>query len=86
MRRVVLFQLILFALTAAVVVPFGIAYVVGSRAFGDPIRVHANMSDALGLTAGTSVTYRGVQVGRVASVTLDAERGGARIEFDLDSG
>ncbi|MCL2535877.1 MAG: MCE family protein, partial [Nocardiaceae bacterium] len=41
---------------------------------------------ALGLTAGTSVTYRGVQVGRVASVTLDAERGGARIEFDLDSG
>ncbi|WP_430335366.1 MlaD family protein [Rhodococcus sp. ACT016] len=86
MRRVVLVQLILFALTAAVVVPFGIAYVVGSRAFGDPIRLHASMSDALGLTAGTSVTYRGVQVGRVASVALDGERGGARIEFDLDPG
>ncbi|RVW08507.1 MCE family protein [Prescottella agglutinans] len=86
MRRVVLVQLILFALTAAVVIPFGIAYVVGSRAFGDPIRLHTNMSDALGLTAGTSVTYRGVQVGRVASVTLDGGRDGARIEFDLDPG
>ncbi|PTR24043.1 phospholipid/cholesterol/gamma-HCH transport system substrate-binding protein [Rhodococcus sp. OK519] len=86
MRRVVLVQLILFAITAAVVVPFGIAYVGGSRAFGDPTRVHANMSDALGLTAGTSVTYRGVQVGKVASVALAPERGGARIEFDLDPG
>ncbi|CAM2988889.1 MlaD family protein [Prescottella defluvii] len=86
MRRVVLVQLILFALTAAVVVPFGIAYVAGPRAFGDPVRLHANMSDALGLTAGTSVTYRGVQIGRVASVGLDAELGGARVEFDLDPG
>ncbi|MGO4203436.1 MlaD family protein [Rhodococcus sp. TAF43] len=86
MRRVVLVQLILFALTAAVVVPFGIAYVAGPRAFGDPIRLHTNMSDALGLTAGTTVTYRGVQVGKVASVALDAEHGGARVEFDLDPG
>ncbi|MDH6282437.1 MlaD family protein [Prescottella agglutinans] len=86
MRRVVLVQLILFALTAAVVVPFGIAYVVGSRAFGDPIRLHASMSDALGLTVGTSVTYRGVHVGRVASVGLDGKRSGARVEFDLDAG
>ncbi|WFR72577.1 MlaD family protein [Prescottella defluvii] len=86
MRRVVLVQLILFALTSAVVVPFGIAYVVGSRAFGDPIRLHASMSDALGLTAGTSVTYRGVHVGRVASVALDGDRSRARIEFDLDPG
>lgn len=86
MRRIVLVQLVLFAITAAVVVPFGIAYVAGSGAFRDPIRLHANMSNALGLTAGTSVTYRGVQVGKVASVSLDAERGGARIEFDLDAG
>ncbi|MCA1007155.1 MCE family protein [Rhodococcus hoagii] len=85
MRRIVLVQLVLFAITAAVVVPFGIAYVAGSGAFRDPIRLHANMSNALGLTAGTSVTYRGVQVGKVASVSLDAERGGARIEFDLDA-
>lgn len=86
MRRVVLVQLILFALTAVVVVPFGIAYVLGSRAFGDPIRVHATMSDAFGLTAGTSVTYRGVLTGRVASVALDENGTGARIEFDLDPG
>ncbi|BCN76759.1 MlaD family protein [Prescottella equi] len=86
MRRVVLVQLVLFAITAAVVVPFGIAYVAGLGAFRDPIRLHANMSNALGLTAGTSVTYRGVQVGKVASVVLVPDRGGARIEFDLDAG
>lgn len=86
MRRIVLMQLVLFAITAAVVVPFGIAYVAGAGAFRDPIRLHANMSDALGLTVGTSVTYRGVQVGKVASVALDPEQDGARIEFALDAG
>ncbi|NKS36792.1 MCE family protein [Rhodococcus hoagii] len=86
MRRVVLVQLVLFAITAAVVVPFGIAYVAGPGAFRDPIRLHANMSNALGLNAGTSVTYRGVQVGKVVSVVLVPDRGGARIEFDLDAG
>ncbi|WP_137725526.1 MlaD family protein [Prescottella subtropica] len=86
MRRVVLVELILFAVTAALVVPFGIAYVAGPRAFGDPIRVHAEMVDAFGLTAGTSVTYRGVQVGRVASVSLAGNGSGARVEVELDPG
>ncbi|WP_305093605.1 MlaD family protein [Prescottella sp. R16] len=86
MRRVVLVELILFAVTAALVVPFGIAYVAGPRAFGDPIRVHAEMVDAFGLTAGTSVTYRGVQVGRVASVLLAGNGSGARVEVELDPG
>ncbi|AQA24498.1 mce family Mce1F domain protein [Rhodococcus sp. MTM3W5.2] len=59
-----LVQLVLFALTSAIVLPFGINYVLGPQAFGDPVRVHATMTDALGLTAGTSVTYRGSWSGR----------------------
>ncbi|MFC9789640.1 MlaD family protein [Rhodococcus sp. NPDC127528] len=86
MRRLVLVQLILFALTSAVVIPFGIHYVLGPQAFGDSIRVHSRMTDALGLTAGTSVTYRGVTVGKVAGVALEPDMGGARVEFDLDPG
>lgn len=86
MRRLTLVQLILFAITSAIVIPFGINYVLGPQAFGTPIRVHARMADALGVTAGTSVTYRGVMVGRVAGVSLDPEGHGARVEFDLDPG
>ncbi|TJZ73916.1 MCE family protein [Rhodococcus oryzae] len=86
MRRLVLVQLVLFALTSAIVIPFGINYVLGPQAFGDPVRVHATMTDALGLTAGTSVTYRGVTVGKVAGVSLDPDIRGARVEFDLDPG
>ncbi|TQF68814.1 MCE family protein [Rhodococcus spelaei] len=86
MRRLVVVQLILFALTSAIVIPFGINYVLGPQAFGDPIRVHSQMADALGLTAGTSVTYRGVTVGKVASVSLAPDVGGARVDFDLDPG
>lgn len=86
MRRLTLVQLILFAITSAIVIPFGINYVLGPQAFGTPIRVHARMADALGVTAGTSVTYRGVMVGRVAGVSLDPESRGARVEFDLDPG
>ncbi|MFD4182942.1 MlaD family protein [Rhodococcus sp. NPDC058514] len=86
MRRLVLVQLVLFALTSAIVIPFGINYVLGPQAFGDSIRVHSAMSDALGLTEGTSVTYRGVTVGKVANVSLDPDIRGARVEFDLNPG
>lgn len=86
MRRLALVQLILFAVVAAVVIPFGVNYVVGPQAFGETINVHARMDNALGLTAGTVVTYRGVSIGKVSSVRLDAGTGGARVEFSLDPG
>ena len=50
MSRLALVQLVLFALIAAVVIPFGIVYVVGPQGFGGQILLHANMSDAFGLT------------------------------------
>lgn len=84
MKRLALVQLVLFALTAAVVIPFGIVYVVGPQGFGDHIRLHATMSDAFGLTAGTVVTYRGVQVGKVSEVALDSSTRSARVELSLN--
>ena len=84
MSRLALVQLVLFALIAAVVIPFGIVYVVGPQGFGGQILLHANMSDAFGLTKGTVVTYRGVQVGKVSEVELDAGTRTARVELSLN--
>ncbi|MGW6694997.1 MlaD family protein [Rhodococcus sp. NPDC054953] len=86
MRRLVLVQLILFAVVSAIVIPFGINYVIGPQAFGTPVRVYSEMTDARGLTAGTAVTYRGVAVGRVSGVRLDPDVRGARVDFELDPG
>ncbi|MCJ0901895.1 MlaD family protein [Rhodococcus sp. ARC_M6] len=85
MKRLALVQLVLFALTAIVVIPFGIVYVVGPQGLGDHIRLHANMSDAFGLTKGTGVTYRGIQVGKVSDVALAPSTRSARIELSLGS-
>lgn len=86
MRRLVLVQLILFGLVSAVVIPFGVNYVIGPQAFGTPVRVYSVMTDARGLTAGTAVTYRGVAVGKVAGVRLDPDVHGARVDYELDPG
>lgn len=85
MRRLVLVQLVMFLVIAAAVIPFGVRYVVGAQGFTDPIRLHATMADAFGLTPGTSVTVRGVQVGTVSDVRLEAD-GLAWITLDIDSG
>lgn len=82
MSRLVLVQLVMFAVIAAVVVPFGITYVAGPRGLITPITINADMTDAFGLNAGTSVTLRGVQVGVVDEVELTPD--GARIRLALD--
>ncbi|NLV81200.1 MAG: MCE family protein [Rhodococcus sp.] len=84
MRRIVLVQLLLFAATALIVVPYGIYYIVGSS-LGERMRVTALVDDALGVGEGTVVTYRGVRIGTVASVQIAPLDGGARIELDLDT-
>lgn len=83
MKRLVLVQLTIFAVIAAMVIPFGIRYVAGPAGLGEPMRVTTTMTDAFGLTAGTSVTVRGVQVGTVDSVALDTS-GAARVTLALD--
>ncbi|QNG19643.1 MCE family protein [Rhodococcus triatomae] len=86
MTRLAFVQLVLFAITAAVVVPYGIYYVVGPAGLTGQLRVHSIMTNAMGLTPGTSVTYRGIPVGTVDSVALDPAGGGARVEYVLDGG
>lgn len=78
-------QVAMFALIAAVVVPFGIRYVTGAQGFARPVLVDATMADAFGLTRGTSVTVRGVQVGSVDEVRL-APGGGAHVRLAIDPG
>jgi len=84
MNRLVITQLSIFAIIAAVVLPFGVNYVAGARGLRTPMRINATMTDAFGLTAGTSVTVRGVQVGTVDTVELDSA-GQARVTLAIDS-
>ncbi|MEE6163830.1 MULTISPECIES: MCE family protein [unclassified Mycolicibacterium] len=85
MRRLVVVQLAIFAAIAAIVVPFGVRYVAGPQGFRTPMLLNATMTDAFGLTAGTSVTVRGVQVGTVDAVWLDRD-GTAMVRLALDPG
>ncbi|CQD08564.1 MCE-family protein Mce3F [Mycolicibacterium conceptionense] len=83
MRRLVVVQLAIFAVIAAIVIPFGIRYVAGPQGFRTPMTLNANMTDAFGLTAGTSVTVRGVQVGTVDDVWLSPD-GAAMVRLSID--
>lgn len=78
------FQFVLFVIVSAIVIPFGINYVAGPEGFGAKLRLHVAMDDAFGLTAGTGVTVRGVDVGTVTSATLRRGGGGADVELVLD--
>lgn len=84
MNRLVITQLSIFAVIAAVVMPFGVNYVAGSGGLRAPMYIDATMVDAFGLTAGTSVTVRGVQVGTVDRVRLGAD-GAAQVTLALDA-
>ncbi len=77
------FQFVLFVVVSAIVVPLGIDYVAGPEGFGPKLRLSMQMDDAFGLTAGTGVTVRGVDVGTVSSARLNPG-GGARMELTLD--
>lgn len=86
MKKIVLVQLVLFVLTALIVVPYGIYYIVGPSGVGERMRLTAAVDDALGVSEGTVVTYRGVQVGTVSSVGFDTEGGGALLGLTLEGG
>ncbi|WP_433218039.1 MCE family protein [Dactylosporangium sp. CS-047395] len=63
----------------------GLEYVgLGDRLLGRGTTVYAELTQAGGLFANAPVTYRGVPVGRVESVTL--HNGGARARLHLDDG
>ncbi|GAA3456673.1 MCE family protein [Dactylosporangium matsuzakiense] len=67
------------------VVYVGLEYVgLGDRLLGRGTTVYADLAQAGGLFANAPVTYRGVPVGRVESVTLHDQ--GARARLHLDDG
>jgi len=49
-KRLVLVQLAIFAVIAAMVIPFGIRYVAGPAGLGEPTRVTTTMTDAFDVT------------------------------------
>jgi len=66
----------------------GIGYVlvhyvgVGASVFGNGYTAYVDLADSGGLFSTASVTYRGVEVGRVGAITL--RPGGIRVALDLD--
>lgn len=74
-------QFVLFLIISAIVIPYGINFIAGPEGFGSKLRLYAVMEDALGLSEGTGVTVRGVDVGTVASARLNADGPGARVEL-----
>ncbi|MDY6995723.1 MAG: MCE family protein [Actinomycetota bacterium] len=85
MKRLVIVQALMFVGIAALVVPLGIGFVAGPEGLRTPMRLHATMTDAFGLTSGTSVTVRGVEVGAVGGVRLGPD-GIADVELAVRPG
>jgi phospholipid/cholesterol/gamma-HCH transport system substrate-binding protein len=79
-------QFLIFLAVSAIVIPVGINYIAGPEGFGAKLRLHAQMQNAFGLTAGTGVTLRGVDVGTVSSSSLDPDGAGARVDLVLRGG
>ena len=76
-------QFVIFLAIAAIVIPYGINFIAGPEGFGDKITLRAQMRDAFGLTRGTGVTVRGVDVGTVSEVTLSPDGKAADITMVL---
>lgn len=86
MRRPIVIQLALFLVVSLVAVGYGVRFVLGPQSLGGSIHITAHMEDGLGLTDGTAVTYRGVSVGKISSVSVDPNGDGAALGIDLDPG
>lgn len=85
-RRLQLAQLALFVAIGLGCSSYLTFTVVGFDSLADPIEVTVKMRDASGLAPRSPVTYNGVEVGRVESVRLRDDSGGARIVISLDHG
>ncbi|MCR8896879.1 MlaD family protein [Gordonia sp. GONU] len=79
--RTGMLQFLIFLALSAIVIPYGINFIAGPEGFGDKLVLTARMDDAFGLSAGTGVTLRGVDIGTVRSVELDPAGGAADIEL-----
>ncbi|NLG48066.1 MlaD family protein [Gordonia sp. (in: high G+C Gram-positive bacteria)] len=80
------FQFLLFIAVAALVLPLGVNYIAGAEGFGSKLRLHASLQDAFGLSEGTGVTLRGVDVGTVTDSRLAPGGTAAEVELTLRGG
>jgi phospholipid/cholesterol/gamma-HCH transport system substrate-binding protein len=81
--RVVVVKSVIFAVIAALGVGYLlVAYVgLGSSLFGSEKTVYLTLPDSGGIFTTASVTYRGIEVGRVGTISLDGD--GIKVALDL---
>ncbi|MCZ1074966.1 MULTISPECIES: MlaD family protein [Rhodococcus] len=84
MKRPVLVQVSLFVVLGLLATAFGVRYVLGPQSIGGGLEVRAHLVDARGIGPGTTVTYRGVAVGEIDSVTIDDGGRGSTAVLTLD--
>ncbi|GEE00898.1 hypothetical protein nbrc107696_13440 [Gordonia spumicola] len=72
-------QFLVFLVISAIVIPVGVGFISGPEGVSGTITLRATMTDAFGLTEGTGVTLRGVDIGTVSSSRLGPA--GAEIEL-----
>lgn len=86
MKRAVVVQVVVFVVLGIVTTVLGVRYVLGPQSLGGATMVHAHLDDARGVGPGTSVTYRGVQVGQIDSITISPGGVGSDAVLSLDPG
>lgn len=86
MNRHMLAQVLLFALISVVAIGYGFRYIAEDTDVAGGIDVVANVDDARGLGPGVRVTYRGVDVGAIRSVSLDGPGGGVQLNLRILAG
>lgn len=70
-------------LATLVVIFLGIRFFQGSPLFGSSYPLYTNLTDAGGITEGSAIRLRGVNVGTVGDVTLDTQTGVVRLALKM---
>ena len=83
--RVVWFKLAMFALVTVLGVTYTLVHYIGlgRTLMGRSYTAYVDLADSGGIFPSASVTYRGIEIGRVGEITLRDK--GIRVELDLDS-
>ena len=83
-RRMVWAQLAIFGAISVLVIAYTLFDVMGVKAGPGPYRVVVQLNNGGGIFPGAEVALRGVQIGRVSSVTVSSH--GVTVALDIDHG